>query len=520
MTKPTRTAGVLDSSFPSLLLMGTLLAVALGLLAVCGWNIFALDSEREEIARERLLLERDRDAFLTYGGELPQMTERHRILSQEVARLEDRKAFLEKKTAELEKKTEESGAKASRLTGAISELQAQTQTLEAELGRQRAEMAKLQPEKAELQKEIAQLKAHDDGLATSIGQRQKQEAALLASLEGLARQKEHARTMLAKIADDREIFGKFETKLERLTARFDDILAKSDNLASEYSVKLAELEKSLAKLDNGMTVFNADRQALAANLDALKKDHNAYAAFLKQNGDQNRDLRAQVDLLIANNKKFSAAMDAVANLDAKLRNVIAAENAALKKMAEDDARNRANLSSSSQTLAQNAQTLKNQVEQSRESLDRVGDLLAKQREQLDGMAAMTARLNTAVERNSQTAQSEIETGAKLGQAAQALATQAEIFKSRLDLSEAQGRQIDKLMDNQSGRLKDLAGLAKQLGDEIAENRRRGARLEAMLGEIRDLVEKPARNVKTSETQPEIEPPLPATPQETSAGEAQ
>lgn len=467
-----------------------------------------MDAEREEISRERLLLERDRDAFLTYGGELPQMTERHRVLTQEVATLEDRKTYLDKSNAELDAKQKELEAKAARLTGAISELQAQQQTLEGELAQNRAEALKLQPERAALQKEVALLKSQEATLSTSIAQKQKQEATLIASLEGIERQRSHAQTLLSKMTDDRELYDRLGTHIEQISGKFEAILAKSDGLTSEYAAKLEGLDKTLAKMDHGFALLDADRQALGLNLDALKKDHANYAAFLKQNGDQSRALQVQVELLVANNKKFTAVMDAVHGLDAKLQSALAAEVGTLKKMAQDDAQTRANLASATLTLGQNAQLFREQIERTQEAGKNVADLLAKQRTQLESMQTMAADLERAVEKNRQAAQSEIDAGARLGHTAQTLATQADIFKTRLDFADNQGGQLEKLMDNQAGRLKELATMARQLADDINENRRNGDRLRIMLGEIQAMLDKPG---KSEDTEPAEATPIGATP---------
>lgn len=475
--------------------MGTILVLAIGLVAICGWKIFMLDAEQAEIQRERLLLERDRDAFLTYGGELPQMTERHRVLTADVKKLEDRRQYLEQTNASLETAGEQLSAKAARLTGAISELQTQLTALEAEMAENRAQMLKLVPEKTSTQKEVALLRAQEDTLKSSITQKQKQESALLASIEGLQRQKTHTQELLAKMTADREAYLDFEKQLGQMTARFEEVLTRTGRLAADYGTRLEGMEKFLTRLDHGVGLLDADRQSFAANLESLKKDHAGFAAFLKQNESQNRILHSQVELLTGNNKKFAAAMEVVKGLDSRLQTVLAAESAAIKRMAQEDAQTRSSLASAAQTLTQNVQGINHQVEQSQSQVAQTAELLAKQRDQLEKMETMSMELSASVEKARQTAQTELEAGTRLGHTAQTLATQAEIFRNRLDLASSQGSQMEKLIDTQTGRLKDLAGLARQLSEEIAENRRRGSRMEIMLGEIQTLLDRPESAVK-------------------------
>lgn len=491
----------LDRAFPSTILMGVALAIALALIAICAWKIFLLETEQEETRRERLLLERDRDAFLTYGSQLPQMTERHRLLNQEVAKLEDRRGFLEKSNEDLEKKNSQLDAQAARLTGAIAELQSQLQGLEATLAKDTAELDKTRPELASLKKEVATLAAQESALAKSIGEKRNQESALAANLEGLERSRQHAQEMLAKITEDREMVSNFEKQFQQLAAKFEAIVSRSDKLTGDYGARLEGMEKFLARMDQGMAMLEADRQALGANLDSFKKDRASYGAFLKQTGDHTRGLQTQVDSLGATNKKFASAMETVQGLETRLRNSLSAGSDALRKMAQEDAKTRSSLAASAESLAQSLQSIKSQLEQSQADSKRVGDLLARQREQLDAMTAAATDMQHMLEKNRQSAQTGMESGAKLGHAAQALATQADIFKNKLDLADNQSSQLEKLIDSQSARLKELGGAARQLADEIGENRRRGARLEVLLGEIQAMIDKPEARASEPDSKP-------------------
>lgn len=493
-SSPKRVKSPLDFAFPSLFVMGLILALAVGLTAICGWKILTLDSEQEEIKRERLLLERDRDAFLTYGGELPQMSERHRLLTEEVKRLEDRRKFLENNNKELSEKQTELDSKAARLTGEAAELQTRVQTLEARLGQEREELAKLSPELVAAQKEAAMLKAQDKALSESIAAKRKQEAVLIANLEGLERSRQHSQELLAKMTGDKALYDDVEKQLAQITERFSVILGRADELTTDYGARVANVEKLLTRLDQSMTLIDTDRQALGINLEALKKDHASHVGFLKQNNDQSKLLQGQVDSLVANNKKFATVMDTLRNLDNRLQAALSAETNALKKMAQEDAQTRASLASATQTLTGKIQTLAEQLEKVKDAGSQTSQLLEKQRNQLDALGAQTSALETAMEKTRQAAQAEIEAGTKLGHTAQTLATQADIFKSRLDLSGTQAGEIERLVDNQAGRLKELATMARQLADEIGENRRRGARLEVLLGEIQNALDNNGKKV--------------------------
>lgn len=481
--------------FPTLLGMGTLLVISIFLIAICAWKIFLLESEQEEIRRERLLLERDTDAFLTYGGELPQMTEQHRRLTHEVAELEKRKTWLDETNGDLDKKSRELDARAARLTGAIIEMESQLQALQASVGKETAELARLRPERSALQKEVETLKAEESSLNESLNQKRRQEAALTANLEGLERSSAHTRELLTRMTSDQKAYEGFEKRLQQLAERFEAILERSDTFTTEYGARIEGLEKFVTKMDQQLTLLDTDRQSMSLNLEALKKDRANYATLLKQTGDQKNLMQTQLESLTSANKKFSAAMENIQNMDNRLQTTLKAESGALKKMAQEDVRVRASLASSAEALKQDIKTLQAQLEHTQTNSGHIGELLTRQREKLDELNAAMASLDSMIEKNRQASQAGMEAGAKLGHTAQSLATQADIFKARLDLAANQGSQFEKLMDTQAARLKELGGTARQLAEEIGENRRRGANLEVILGEIRTIIDKPAQEAQ-------------------------
>lgn len=464
-------------------MMGFALVIALALIGICGWKIFTLEAEWQEVDRERLLLERDRDAFLTYGSELPQMTERRRVLAEDVARLEDRKKWLEEANSKLESLREDLEGKTSRLTGRVAALETQTQENENELGRIRAELERLKPEKDNLSQEVAALKKSEEGLRIDLASKKKQESALVAKVDVLEANRKHLEELLSRMTADKDTYAGFEKNFSALLDKFDGILNRAGATTTDYGLRLTEMEKVAARLNNSFAAIDVDRQNFSANLDAFKKDRQNFAGLLKQSGSQNQIIQAQIDTLQAGNKKLVAAMDSIRGLDSKLQSSLTTETAALRKMAQEDGAIRANLGAAAQHLAQNAQELKTQLERSADAVTQFGKLMGQQRAQLEETAEKLVALQAATEKEKQGAQASLEAGAKLGHNAQALATQAEIFKSRLELADRHSGELEKLLDAQTGRLKDLSGLAKQLADEIRENRRRANLLEGMLAEI-------------------------------------
>lgn len=473
----------LDRNFPSLFVMGLALALALALICVCGWKIFTLEAEWQELGRERLLLERDRDAFLTYGSELPQITERRRFLSEEVSKLEDRKKWLEETNTALEARREELEGKASRLTGRVAALETQTQENETELGKIRAELEKLKPEKEILSQEVATLKASGESLRVELDKKRQQEATLTAKVDVLEANRKHLEELLARMNVDKELYASFEKNINALVEKFGAILNTAGSVTTDYGLKLADMEKVAARLSNSLATLDVDRETFSSNLDAFKKDRQNFAGLLKQSGTQSQAIQTQIDTLQAGNKKLAAAVEGIRGLDSKLQASLTNETAALRKLTQEDAAIRANLGAAAQALTGNSHELKNQLERSAGSAGQLADLIARQRVQLEELGEKIIAFQNAAEKGTQGAQASLEAGAKLGHSAQALATQAEIFKNRLELADRQSGDLEKLLDGHNGRLKDLASLARQLGEEISENRRRGSLLETMLGEI-------------------------------------
>lgn len=479
----------LDAAFPSLVLLGAGLVAAFGLLALLGWKIFALEAEQEEIGRERLLLERDRDAFLTYGGELPQMTERHRRLTVEANELEGRNKALSETAARLEEQCGELERKAGRLTGAVAELEARVQELETNAASERARLEKLRPEQEEARREVALLKAQEAELSKAIAGQQKHEASLTATLEGLERSIAHNRDLLARMTADHEAYTAFERNLEAISRKFEGLLERTGGHVAEYGTRLEGMEKFLARMDHSLTLIDSERQTLGQNLDAIKKDRASWATLLKQNGEQNRSLQAQVEAITATSRKFQSAMESVAGMDRRLQTALAAETASLRKMAQEDSQTRANLNQAAQSLAQTGEGLKKGLEQVRESGIQIADLLTAQKEEIRGLSGSAGDLVAAVRLMDGLAKSGSEAGARLMHAADALSSQAQALTLRLQEEAARSGRLDDTLATQGERIRELAALASSLSGEIDENRRRGGRLEVLLGEIQALLDK-------------------------------
>lgn len=486
--------------------MTLVLALAIVLIFICGWKIFALEAEERAIAEERLLLDRDRDSFLTWGGELPQIEERHSRLLTEVSKYEDRQKYLAKAVEELEAKREELNAATHDLMGVINELQGQKQTVITELADTRAELQRLRPEQASTQKEVETLKAQQAALNANIAQKQKQEAALVANLEGLERSREHASAMLEKMTGDKEALASFEKRLDNLTGKFDGVVAKAAELNGSFAAKLEDVNRFQARMDHGVAALEMDVQALAANLDSIKKDRTTWDVQLKTITDQNKALQAQADSLAQINKKLSAAIEAAGEMDRRFQATLVAEAAVLNKMVQEDSQTRAQLGSASHALEQGASQLRQQLGEARDDASQIRNLLSTQKGELEAVASAVKSVAAQLEQGRQGMETSLKAGAALSQAAQTLNDQAETLKARVKLVDTHGGHMEKQLDAQNTRLNELGQVARDLGAEIRENRRQGLAVEALLDQIQ------AALLKLGVIRPGQEPPAQANGQ--------
>lgn len=481
----------LDSAFPSLTLMAVALFVAIALIVICGWKIILLEEERQDIKHERLLLERDRDAFLTYGSELPQLKDEHRVTTEALAMLDEQRKLLEKNIGELTEKREALNTQAKSLSGSATSLQAQIQAQNAELAECKAEMARIKPELASGRKELDLLRAQEKSLREGILQKRKEEAALLATVSGLDRSRSQAEAFLAQVRADKEMYASLQKDFGHILATFEEIVGKSGALSEEYAAKLDDMAKFKAHLDRGMAEMDADLHALAAQLDAMKQDRATHAALLKQGQEHARSLQAQVDGLAAGNKKFTAAMDSVQGLDKKLQAALAAEVKTITRLAGEDSQTRADLAAAAKSLAQSAEGLKKNQNEARENNSQLSALLNQQKEELRHLHDLASEVATNSDRNHETALAGLKSVSAMNETAQNLNAQAEKLQARLDLAQNQGDQMEKLLEAERERLGDLLQAARDMRQQLNSTTQREEEMKAALAEILFLLRRNA-----------------------------
>lgn len=381
----------LDSAFPSLFLMGFCLLLAIACITVCAWKIILLEQEQRETEQERLLLERDRDAFLTYGAELPRLTMQHGQLARDIASLDERRKELEKSIEDMSQEQTKLRLETGGLAGTIAAMEAQADATRAELSKTAAELDKLRPDLAATRKEVDGLKARESALNESIAKKQKDESRLLANIAGLERSRAHAQEFVARLNEDKNFYAGMQKNFERTLANFEETLAKSGSLTSEYALKLEDMGKFKSTLDQGMAVLAADLQGVAGNLEAIKQDRANYAALLRQESEQQKLLREHVESIAANNKKLASALETIQNLDKKLQSSLAAEAAVLQKLAENI---KASLVQSGEQGREFGQILDNGLERQRE----IAKLVKEAREELNLNHGQRAELETVLEK--------------------------------------------------------------------------------------------------------------------------
>ncbi len=477
---------ILDSAFPSLALMGFCLFLALACIVICAWKIILLEQEREDIHQERLLLQRDKDAFLTYGGELPALATRHQDLTRKVAQLEETRSGLEKSIENLQAEQAKLRVEAGGLSGTIASLEAQSQAVGAELAKTVAELGELRPALDSSRKEAEKLRAQETALTQSIVKKQKDEAALLAAIAGLERSRRHARQFLEKLTEDQAFYGGMEKNYAAALARFEDILAKSASLTADYALKLEEMGKSRIALDQGMAMLKVDLESAAANLDALKKDRASHAALLRLEAEQEKLLREHVDGVAANNKKMAAALELVESLDGKLQAALAAEASSLRKVVHDDSRTRAKLAAAAESLAASVEQMKADQGKLKAGMADMENLLAGGRTESRALGKLAAELAVLADKNRETSLSGIQAGANFAEASQNLQKQVQNLKLAMDNNEAQARRIGEILEGEAERQAQMAKLAREAREIFEDSRNQNEDLKKILTSLKNM----------------------------------
>lgn len=483
---PSSPRSALDTSFPSLLVMGVCLLAAIAGIVVCGWKIVLLEQEQQDIAQERLLLERDRDAFLTYGGELPRMRDERRGLEQKLAQLTEARAGLRKEIASLEEERNKLRLEDGALAGTIATMNGQADAMRTLLGKGNAELAKLQPELENSRKEAARLKAQETTLRESIAAKQKQETGLLASIAGLERSRSHTQELLTRMSEDKEFYAGMRKNFETTLARFEETLKKSGILTEEYGQKLEDMGKFKTTLDQGMAVLSADLQEAATNLEAVKQARASHAALLKQETEQGKLLESHTNTIAANSKRLEQALEAVQMLDKKLQTALTVEANTITKLAQGDAQTRAQLAAAAETLNRSAENFKADQAKIQAAVTDLANLLAERKVESRTLGELAADLAVQADKNRQTTLDGIQAGANFAEAAQTLRKQAEKIQEEMDKRAEQARQLREILDTELKRQAEAAKLAKEVKEQIAESKRQSAELQILLDGLKNL----------------------------------
>lgn len=463
----------LDKAFPAGWLLLAALFITIALMIFCGWRIFLIEGEAREVARERLLLERDKDEFLQYGSELPQMAERHRALSMEMKQFEARKGELADEVRELEEKRASLDLETRDLMGAVKELKAQAEIATTDLGSLKGDMERLKPTTDELRQTLAGLQAQEKALNESIAQKQKSETTLLANIEGLERQKQHVQDLLGRMIQDKSAYETFEKNLSERMAQFEGALAKVGDLNGNYAEKLGEIDKGRMGLMHGLENLNLDLQGVASYLDVVKKDRNDWTAILNDARTLVGMLKTQIDALTENGKKFVDVLHQTEISDKTFQATLLTEAAAINHMTGEDAKIRAQIEKAAASFMRDGEILKNMTAQLQDAGVQIRSLLNTQQGEMATVTEAARDIMAQAEKSRQGLDASLKAGSTLSHSAIALSDQVEEIRTRLKQVDARGIQMDELLNNHADKLKTLTTLGRQLSTEIDENRRQG-----------------------------------------------
>lgn len=429
-----------DTAFPSIFFMGLCLISVIALVGITGWKVLLLDQEREEIRRDRAILERDINAFKQYSGELPQLEKRYGELTASVTQLEGTQKGLQEAVDKLAQQRQTLAEESARLSGENTELTSRIKAVRTELGQVQAELANAKPLTATAKQELAALTSQEKSLRESITEKRNQVATLSAEIQGLERRREHAQELLARMTEDQRILGGFQKSVDSMTAQLQTSLEKVDTASNEYSRQTTSVQAATRNLDAEIVAMQARLQTMEKHIATLERNGVSFSQMLTQGGTSAQALQSQIQTLTAENKRLETTLRALDNQVQQWTQRSEAPLAKINEMEKKLLPMANSLSNSVQVIATQSSAFEGQLKEAQIGVSSVQKIVGALEQQVQAVAALATELQSGARMNSHSGEALSKLIGKMQQELEALA----------DVIATLQKQKEPSLDNQQG----------------------------------------------------------------------
>lgn len=429
-----------DTAFPSIFFMGLCLISVIALVGITGWKVLLLDQEREEIRRDRAILERDINAFKQYSGELPQLEKRYGELTASVTQLEGTQKGLQEAVDKLAQQRQALAEESARLSGENTELTSRIKAVRTELGQVQAELANAKPLTATAKQELAALTSQEKSLRESITEKRNQVATLSAEIQGLERRREHAQELLARMTEDQRILGGFQKSVDSMTAQLQTSLEKVDTASNEYSRQTTSVQAATRNLDAEIVAMQARLQTMEKHIATLERNGVSFSQMLTQGGTSAQALQSQIQTLTAENKRLETTLRALDNQVQQWTQRSEAPLAKINEMEKKLLPMANSLSNSVQVIATQSSAFEGQLKEAQIGVSSVQKIVGALEQQVQAVAALATELQSGARMNSHSGEALSKLIGKMQQELEALA----------DVIATLQKQKEPSLDNQQG----------------------------------------------------------------------
>lgn len=385
-----------DTAFPSILLMGMGIILVIALVGITGWKVLLLDQEREAVRQQRIILERDVNAFKQYSGDLPQLEKRHGELTASIAELGGTQKALQQAVDKLTQHRQTVADESARLGGDNAELTSRIDAVRKELGQAQGELANARPMVATAKKELAALQSQEATLRANVSDLQKKAATLTADIQALERSRTHAEELLARMTEDQKALEGFKKSVDAMGAQLRASLAKADAASNEYTRQTTNVQDTTRNLDAEVAAMQTRLRTMESHIATLERHGTSFSQLLAQGGTSTQTLQAQIQTLTAENKRLGSTLEALETQVQQWTQRSQAPLANIKEVEEKLLPIANSLAGTVQSITAQAITLESQISEMQTNVSNAQNAVNSLAQHMQTLAASTADFQSSV----------------------------------------------------------------------------------------------------------------------------
>lgn len=277
----------LDIAFPSSLLIGIALLIAIILIGINGWKLSSFEAEKEKFEQERALW--------------PQLKDELSQLQKEHTRLTNEKNALVILTDQLITNRNKLNEENNIITGNINENKGRLDTLLKDLSFSQAEIKKLIPERNRLNGEVNYLNEESNKITSEINSKKKQLSILQSEISGLEISRDNLKKMLDSINEDKISYERFNRNIE---TKFSKLIDNFENISNEFTKKLDNFSHVQLILNENSISLNKSVQDISKNSNEFSEIITSVNIALNASKKLNKDLTEATSNINLNNQEL------------------------------------------------------------------------------------------------------------------------------------------------------------------------------------------------------------------------